>query len=114
MLAQTLIVLALSLCSCNSKFLFDLAHQSQNLDLIFIFLLQNGTILVFDIRLTRHPLQSIGGLTVQSIHTIHSLVHNPTLGHDAQKLLAASSLGPCVWSAGSGERLANFNLRSHF
>ncbi|KAG8651106.1 E3 ubiquitin-protein ligase RFWD3 isoform X3 [Manihot esculenta] len=66
--------------------------------------LQNGTILVFDTRLTRHPLQSIGGLTVQSIHTIHSLVHNPTLGHDAQKLLAASSLGPCVWSAGSGER----------
>ncbi|KAF2295628.1 hypothetical protein GH714_033346 [Hevea brasiliensis] len=66
--------------------------------------LQNGMLLVFDMRHTINPLQSIVGLTAQPIHTIHSLVHNPILGHDAQKLLTASSLGPCVWSTSSGER----------
>ncbi|EEF32783.1 conserved hypothetical protein [Ricinus communis] len=66
--------------------------------------LQNGMILVFDMRHTVNPLQSMIGLTPRPIHTIHSLVHNPALGQNAQKLLTASSLGPCVWDVSAGER----------
>ncbi|XP_015581127.1 E3 ubiquitin-protein ligase RFWD3 isoform X2 [Ricinus communis] len=65
--------------------------------------LQNGMILVFDMRHTVNPLQSMIGLTPRPIHTIHSLVHNPALGQNAQKLLTASSLGPCVWDVSAGE-----------
>lgn len=69
-------------------------------------ILQNGSILVFDMRRNICPLQSIGGLTSEPIHTIHSLMCNPFHSASAGKLLTASSIGPCVWDTGdSGKRL---------
>ncbi|KAK4578692.1 hypothetical protein RGQ29_028686 [Quercus rubra] len=60
--------------------------------------LQNGTLLTFDMRRTRNPLQCMVGLTSRPIHTIYSLVNNPAFGQGARKLLTASSIGPCVWN----------------
>ncbi|KAI8006179.1 E3 ubiquitin-protein ligase RFWD3, partial [Camellia lanceoleosa] len=57
--------------------------------------LQNGMLLVFDMRQTVHPVQSINGLSSRPIHTIHSFEHKPTLCHGAS-LLTASAIGPCV------------------
>ncbi|XP_028059658.1 uncharacterized protein LOC114263347 [Camellia sinensis] len=67
--------------------------------------LQNGMLLVFDMRQTVHPVQSINGLSSRPIHTIHSFEHKPTLCHGAS-LLTASAIGPCVWNtSGAKERL---------
>ncbi|CAL5343310.1 unnamed protein product [Camellia sinensis] len=66
--------------------------------------LQNGMLLVFDMRQTVHPVQSINGLSSRPIHTIHSFEHKPTLCHGAS-LLTASAIGPCVWNtSGAKER----------
>ncbi|CAN6568504.1 unnamed protein product [Malus baccata var. baccata] len=70
--------------------------------------LQDGMLLMFDMRFSKIPLLSLAGLTSRPIHTIHSLVQNRAFSHTSHKLLTASSSGPCVWNMGSagpaGER----------
>ncbi|XP_002316395.2 uncharacterized protein LOC7463458 isoform X2 [Populus trichocarpa] len=66
--------------------------------------LQNGMLLVFDMRGTLNPLQSMVGPVPGPIHTMHPLAQNPVLGSNSQKLLTASSLGPCVWNTDAGKR----------
>ncbi|OVA06945.1 zinc finger protein [Macleaya cordata] len=67
--------------------------------------LQNGMLLVFDMRQTARPVESMNGLTCHPVHTIHSLVDNFPLPNGGRTLLTASSIGPCVWRTGdSGER----------
>ncbi|CAA7390848.1 unnamed protein product [Spirodela intermedia] len=64
--------------------------------------LQNGMLLMFDIRQTSSPLESRPGLSSHPIHTIHSLPPQPEL-HGAGALLTASAVGPCLWDTGSNE-----------
>ncbi|WOK98914.1 hypothetical protein Cni_G07626 [Canna indica] len=59
--------------------------------------LQNGMLLVFDIRQTAVPMQIIEGLSRHPVHTLHSLVPND----GCRRVLTASSSGPCVWEVGS-------------
>ncbi|KAF6171454.1 hypothetical protein GIB67_017978 [Kingdonia uniflora] len=67
--------------------------------------LQNGKLLVFDMRQTACPMESINGLTSHPVHTIHSLKHDNSLPIGVRTLLTASSIGPCVWkTGGTGER----------
>ncbi|KAJ6717615.1 E3 UBIQUITIN-PROTEIN LIGASE [Salix purpurea] len=66
--------------------------------------LQNGMLLVFDMRGTLYPLQSMTGPVPGPIHTMYSLAQSPVLGSNSQKLLTASSLGPCVWNIDAGKR----------
>ncbi|ONI23781.1 hypothetical protein PRUPE_2G207900 [Prunus persica] len=63
--------------------------------------LQNGMLLMFDMRHSQTPLHSFVGPTPRPIHTIHSLRQNRAFSHRTQKLLTASSSGPCVWNIGS-------------
>ncbi|XVF07838.1 hypothetical protein REPUB_Repub06bG0174200 [Reevesia pubescens] len=64
--------------------------------------LQNGSILVFDMRQTARPLESVNGLTSNPVHTIHSL-HNSTISSGVAAILSASSVGICHWSFGGSE-----------
>ncbi|KAJ3681903.1 hypothetical protein LUZ60_014476 [Juncus effusus] len=57
--------------------------------------LQNGKLLVFDVRQTAQPLHSLEGLSTQPVHTVHTLNNNNNTG--IRKVLTASSAGPCVW-----------------
>uniref|UniRef100_A0A804R8Q2 RING-type E3 ubiquitin transferase n=1 Tax=Zea mays TaxID=4577 RepID=A0A804R8Q2_MAIZE len=57
--------------------------------------LQNGMLLVFDIRQTSAPLHSSMGLSTHPVHTIHCAVD----GSGSRKVFSASSIGPCVWDA---------------
>ncbi|CAL4928605.1 unnamed protein product [Urochloa decumbens] len=61
--------------------------------------LQNGTILVFDIRQGARPLHSMVGLSTNPIHTLHSVVDN----NGCRKILSASAIGPCMWDADDNE-----------
>ncbi|XP_062205298.1 uncharacterized protein LOC133907302 isoform X2 [Phragmites australis] len=63
--------------------------------------LQNGMLLVFDIRQTASPLHSMKGLSTHPVHTVHSVIDDS----GSRKVLSASSIGPCIWDAdGSGSR----------
>ncbi|XP_073000647.1 uncharacterized protein [Typha latifolia] len=63
--------------------------------------MQNGMLLVFDVRQTAGPVQSMKGLSTHPIHTIHSVL----LEDGTRKALTASSVGPCMWEIdGSGDR----------
>ncbi|XVE61649.1 hypothetical protein DITRI_Ditri06bG0057300 [Diplodiscus trichospermus] len=64
--------------------------------------LQNGSLLVFDMRQTARPLESVSGLTSNPVHTIHSL-HNLTMTSGVKAILSASSVGICHWSFGGSE-----------
>jgi len=55
--------------------------------------LQNGMLLVFDIRQAARPLYSMMGLSAQPIHTLHSVIDN----NGCRKILSASAVGPCMW-----------------
>ncbi|XP_066389140.1 uncharacterized protein [Miscanthus floridulus] len=55
--------------------------------------LQNGMLLVFDIRQTSTPLYSSMGLSTHPVHTIHCAVDDS----GSRKVFSASSIGPCVW-----------------
>ncbi|KAG1355004.1 putative E3 ubiquitin-protein ligase RFWD3 [Cocos nucifera] len=55
--------------------------------------LQNGMLLVFDVRQTAQPMISVVGLSRHPVHTVHSI----GLDNGAKKVLTASSLGPCIW-----------------
>ncbi|KAF8780271.1 hypothetical protein HU200_001947 [Digitaria exilis] len=57
--------------------------------------LQNGMLLVFDIRLMTRPLHSMVGLSMNPIHTLHSVIDN----NGCRKILSASAVGPCMWDA---------------
>ncbi|XP_042389272.1 E3 ubiquitin-protein ligase RFWD3-like isoform X2 [Zingiber officinale] len=65
--------------------------------------LQNGMLLVFDIRQTSEPMQLIEGLTSHPVHSVDSVVLNDGSG----RVFSASSSGPCVWEVG-------FNCRRPF
>ncbi|KAJ4704979.1 E3 ubiquitin-protein ligase RFWD3 [Melia azedarach] len=60
--------------------------------------LQNGSLLVFDMRQTVRPLESLNGPSCNPIHTIHSLARP-----GVTTLLSASSVGVCEWNFVGGE-----------
>ncbi|KAF8042667.1 hypothetical protein BT93_A1108 [Corymbia citriodora subsp. variegata] len=62
--------------------------------------LQNGMLLVFDMRQTLTPMESLKGLSCNPIHSMHSLLHKET--HGARTILSASSIGLCQWKIDSG------------
>ncbi|OMO81790.1 hypothetical protein CCACVL1_12209 [Corchorus capsularis] len=64
--------------------------------------LQNGSVLVFDIRQTARPMESVNGLTSNPVHSIHTL-SNSTISSGATAILSASSVGICQWSFGGSE-----------
>ncbi|CAN6308340.1 unnamed protein product [Urochloa humidicola] len=57
--------------------------------------LQNGMISVFDIRQAARPLDCMVGLSINPIHTLHSVIDN----NGCRKILSASAIGPCMWDA---------------
>ncbi|KAL5740857.1 hypothetical protein ACOSQ2_030037 [Xanthoceras sorbifolium] len=65
--------------------------------------LQNGMILVFDMRQTTRPVESLKGPTCNPIHTIHSLLHDSTFPSGVRTLLSASSVGVQHWDFGDAE-----------
>ncbi|XP_018842654.2 E3 ubiquitin-protein ligase RFWD3 [Juglans regia] len=65
--------------------------------------LQNGSLLVFDVRQTVRPVNSLKGLTCNPVHTIHSLLHSSTLLPGVRSVLSASSIGLCHWNFGGAE-----------
>ncbi|GJX97063.1 E3 ubiquitin protein ligase RFWD3-like protein, partial [Tanacetum coccineum] len=64
--------------------------------------LQNGMLLVFDMRHTIRPVESIHGLDSRPIHTIQSFEHNTSHPQNTTQLLTASSCGPCLWNINGG------------
>ncbi|CAH2074327.1 unnamed protein product, partial [Thlaspi arvense] len=65
--------------------------------------LQNGMVLVFDMRQTMRPFASLAGLTSNPVHTIHHLSANSTPTTDVCSLLSASSIGLCQWNINGSE-----------
>ncbi|TYI10901.1 hypothetical protein ES332_A09G172600v1 [Gossypium tomentosum] len=66
--------------------------------------LQNGSLVMFDMRQTARPLEFVNGLTSNPVHTIYSL-HNSTLPSGVTAVLSASSAGIFQWNfVGSEER----------
>ncbi|XP_062166391.1 uncharacterized protein LOC133872796 isoform X2 [Alnus glutinosa] len=65
--------------------------------------LQNGSLLVFDMRQTVGPVYSLRGLTCNPVHTIHSLLQSSTLTSGVRSVLSASSIGLCRWIFGGAE-----------
>ncbi|CAH8385626.1 unnamed protein product [Eruca vesicaria subsp. sativa] len=65
--------------------------------------LQNGMVLMFDMRQTMGPLASFTGLTSNPVHTIHHLSPNSTPTADVCCLLSASSIGLCQWNIDGSE-----------
>lgn len=68
--------------------------------------LQNGTLLVFDMRQTLRPVESVVGMTCNPIHSMYSLVPDSTLPSGVRSLLTASSSGLCQWNFGAIEERA--------
>ncbi|TKY62117.1 E3 ubiquitin-protein ligase RFWD3 [Spatholobus suberectus] len=66
--------------------------------------LQNGSILVFDMRQTAGPMKSLVGLTSNPVHTVHSLAQTSSLPSGVQTILSASAIGLCQWNIDSEER----------
>ncbi|KAL5546105.1 hypothetical protein UlMin_005792 [Ulmus minor] len=60
--------------------------------------LQNGSVLMFDMRQTSGPVKSSRGMTRQPVHTMHSLSSNSTLPSGGRTVLSASSFGLCHWN----------------
>ncbi|KAJ4773961.1 E3 ubiquitin-protein ligase RFWD3 [Rhynchospora pubera] len=92
-----------SMTSNNFVFQYDLpapgwscCGDDANAHCIYVGL-QNGKLLVFDVRRTAHPVECLDGLTTHPIHTVHSLNSAGT-----SRVLTASSLGPCVWDINEG------------
>lgn len=57
--------------------------------------LQNGMVVVFDIRQTVRPLRCMVGLSANPVHTLHCVIDN----NGSRKVLSASAIGPCMWDA---------------
>ncbi|CAM8894739.1 unnamed protein product [Rhodiola kirilowii] len=67
--------------------------------------LQNGMIMMFDIRQSAGPVESTRGITCNPIHTLHSLPQSKSLTSGVSSVLAASSVGLSLWKFGNaGER----------
>lgn len=62
--------------------------------------LQNGMLLVFDLRQTRGPVKSLDGLTCNPIHSLYSISPKSALSLDVRTILTASSVGVCEWNFG--------------
>lgn len=69
----------------------------------FFLFLQNGSLLVFDLRRTAGPVATMKGLTNNPIHTVHSLPNNSALPSGARTVLSASSIGLCLWNVDNAE-----------
>ncbi|VVB13062.1 unnamed protein product [Arabis nemorensis] len=65
--------------------------------------LQNGMVLVFDMRQTIRPFASLTGLRSNPVHTIHHLSPDSTPTSDVRSLLSASSIGLCQWNITGSE-----------
>ncbi|KAG6769764.1 hypothetical protein POTOM_025425 [Populus tomentosa] len=65
--------------------------------------LQNGSLLVFDMRITGSPVESRLGHTTNPIHTVQSLQHISTLPSGVKTVVSASSVGMCQWNFGGEE-----------
>ncbi|KAF3793385.1 E3 ubiquitin-protein ligase [Nymphaea thermarum] len=65
--------------------------------------LQNGLLLIFDLRQTMHPVQTVGGLSSHPVHTVHSIGSQGLFsGNSGDKMfLSASAVGPCMCSPGN-------------
>ena len=61
--------------------------------------MQNGMVLVFDIRQTARPLHSMAGLSTNPVHTLHSVIDKG----GSRKVLSASAVGPCMWDADNNQ-----------
>ncbi|KAL2345089.1 hypothetical protein Fmac_006374 [Flemingia macrophylla] len=66
--------------------------------------LQNGFVLVFDMRKTAGPMKSLVGLTSNPVHTVHSLAPTSNLASGVKTILSASAIGICQWNIDSEER----------
>ncbi|KAL6987345.1 RING-type E3 ubiquitin transferase [Sarracenia purpurea var. burkii] len=66
--------------------------------------LQNGMLLVFDMRQTLRPVESMVGLACNPIHSVHSLLPDLTFPSGVRGLLTASSVGLCQWNFGGNEK----------
>ncbi|KAI3943065.1 hypothetical protein MKW92_015979, partial [Papaver armeniacum] len=65
----------------------------------------NGMLLLFDMRQTSGPVESMNGLTSHPIHMIHSLPDNSPLHNGGRSILTAYFIGRCVWKTDiPGER----------
>ncbi|KAG7549390.1 Zinc finger RING-type [Arabidopsis thaliana x Arabidopsis arenosa] len=65
--------------------------------------LQNGMVLVFDMRQNRGPLASLAGVTSNPVHSIHQFSANSTPTSDVRALLSASSTGLWQWNISGSE-----------
>lgn len=61
--------------------------------------LQNGMLLLFDLRMTSSPVNAIKGLGPQPIHTLHSVACSRVLNNEysGRTILSASCSGPALW-----------------
>ncbi|ESW34775.1 hypothetical protein PHAVU_001G180000 [Phaseolus vulgaris] len=66
--------------------------------------LQNGSVLVFDMRQTVGPVKSLVGLTNNPVHTVNSLAQTSSLSSGVKTILSASAFGLCQWNIDSEER----------
>jgi len=66
--------------------------------------LQNGSVLVFDMRQTVGPVKSLVGLTNNPVHTVTSLAQTSSLSSSVKTILSASAFGLCQWNIDSEER----------
>ncbi|KAL8125996.1 hypothetical protein AgCh_013331 [Apium graveolens] len=62
--------------------------------------LQNGMLLLFDLRQTREPVKSLDGLTCNPVHSLYSISPISTLSPGVRTILTASSVGVCEWNFG--------------
>ncbi|KAL5218307.1 hypothetical protein ABZP36_018991 [Zizania latifolia] len=68
--------------------------------------LQNGNLIIFDIRQTSRPLHSMAGLSTHPVHTLHAVIDK----NSSRKFLSASSIGPCMWDADGNQGRPNLLL----
>eukprot|EP00256_Glycine_max_P040610 XP_006590034.1 E3 ubiquitin-protein ligase RFWD3 [Glycine max] len=66
--------------------------------------LQNGSVLVFDMRKTAGPMKSLVGFTSNPVHTVHALAQTSSLSSGVKTILSASVVGLCQWNIDSEER----------
>lgn len=68
-----------------------------------LFFLQNGSVLVLDLRRTAEPIESLNGLTSNPVHTVQSLAQDSSLPSGSGTILSASAIGLCQWNIGAEE-----------
>ncbi|XP_027351606.1 E3 ubiquitin-protein ligase RFWD3 isoform X2 [Abrus precatorius] len=66
--------------------------------------LQNGSVLVFDMRQTAGPMKCLVGLTNNPVHTVQSLAQTSGFPSGVKTILSASAIGICQWNVDSEER----------